>query len=241
MSMTRSLFGSITALLLLGACSTVPEDPTNPAKAALLAEPPREFSAAVETGLRKKLVFVNDTEINHYLARLGARLFAPGKDPISIELVNGNASGFEPSVWVVPGGKIFVDLRILKMMRFENEIAAAMAFGWDRSEGSEFRTRLIDEASGANPDPAKVWSFSDSENQKAIESSIDRMYKAGYDPRGLVSYFDRLPIKSKIRSESEQDLLKDKARRTIAFYAPLLNPIVRTEEFYKMRKRLEHL
>jgi hypothetical protein len=87
----------------------------------------------------------------------------------------------------------------------------------------------------------KIWVFGSLENEHAIESAVDRIYKAGYDPRGLVSYFDRVPTKSKNQVESENEALKDKSRRTIAFYAPLLNPIVRTEDFYKMRKRLERL
>lgn len=219
-------------MLGMSGCSTVPEE-VNPAKAALLAEPPAEYSSAVELGFRKRVAFVKDGEINQYLTRIAGRLFNPGKYPITIEIVNTQTSSFEPSVWVIPGGKIFIDLRILKQMRFENEIAAALALGWDRSEGIPFRERMIQEAGRADADPASIWIFSDSENQKAIEASIERMYKAGYDPRGLVSYFDHL--------SSEQNVLKDKARRTIAVYAPLLNPIVRTEEFYKMRKRLNRL
>lgn len=232
--MTLRTSYAILFFILLGmtGCSTVPEE-VSPAKAALLAEPPPEYSGAIEMGFRKRVTFVQDGEINFYLMRIAGRLFNPGKYPISIEIVNTLAAGYEPSVWVIPGGKIFIDLRVLKQMRFENEIAAALALGWDRSEGIPFRERMINEAARATPDPMKIWVFGDNENQKAVEASIERLYKAGYDPRGLVSYFDRLP--------SEQNLLKDKARRTIAFYAPLLNPIVRTEEFYKMRKRLNRL
>lgn len=228
------------ALLLFGGCSSVPDE-MSPAKAALLAEPPQKFSTAVEAGLRKRMTVIEDLEINRYLMRIAARLFLPGKYPISIELVNETPSGFEPSVWAIPNGKIFIDIRVLKLMRFENEIAAALALGWDRSEGAAFRERMIEEASNTDPDPTKIWAFGNSENTKAIESSIERIYRAGYDPRGLVSYFDRLSTNPKKRLDSESDLLKDKARRTIAFYAPLLNPIVRTEEFYKMRKRLGKL
>lgn len=225
---------------MLAGCSTVPED-MSPEKAAMLAEPPQELSAAIELGFRKRITSIEDLKINRYLMQIAGRLFSPTKHPISIELMNATTAGFEPSVWAIPSGKIFIDIRLLKLMRFENEIAAALALGWVRSEGRKFRERMIEEASHSNPEPAKIWLFAPSENEKAIEAAIDRIYKAGYDPRGLVSYFDRLSPKSKKRVDSEPDLLKDKARRTIAVYAPLLNPIIRTEEFYKMRKRLEKL
>lgn len=229
------LFGT---LFLLSGCSTVPEE-MSPAKAALLAEPPREFSSAAEIGLRKRMTFIEDTEINNYLTKITGRLFTPGKYPISMELVNATSVGYAPSIWVVPGGNIFVDIRVLRSMHFENELAAAIALAWSRSEGTEFRERMIEMASSGDPDPEKIWTFGSLENQKAIEPSVARLYRAGYDPRGLITYFDRVSLKSKMRPDSDQDLLKDKVRRAIALYAPLINPTVRTEEFYKMQKRLD--
>lgn len=221
-------------------CSTVPEG-KDPAKAALLAEPPKEYIQQIDLAFRRKVAFIEDKEIEAYLARLATRLFPPGKSAVQVSLVSTSSAGYEPSVWAVPGGKIFFDVRVLRALHFENEIASAIALAWERSEGGDFRERLIQEASRAEPDPMKIWIFGLLENEHAIEAAVDRVYKAGYDPRGLVNYFDRTSTKTKHQLESENETLKDKTRRTIAFYAPLLNPIVRTEDFYKMRKRLERL
>ncbi len=230
----------LSALALGSGCSTVPEE-KDPAKAALLAEPPKEFISQIELAFRRRVAFVDDKEIETYLNRIATRLVSPGKSNIQVSLVSTASAGYEPSVWVVPGGKIFFDVRVLRALHFENEIAAALALAWERSEGNEFRDRLIQEAGHADPDPMKIWTFGMLESERAIESAVDRIYKAGYDPRGLVNYFDRVPTKARNQMESMNEGLKDKARRTIAFYAPLLNPIVRTEDFYKMRKRLERL
>lgn len=229
----------VTLFALMG-CSSVPKD-ASPAKAALLAEPPAEYSAAIEKGFRKRVTLLQDAEINNYLIRIAGRLFNPGKYRITIEIVNTQSTGYQPNVWVIPGGKIFVDIRILKKMQFENELAAALAFGWERSEDIKFRERMIYEVGSVDPDPANLWLFENSEDQVAVERAVERIYKAGYDPRGLVNYFDRLAPNNNANLNSQQYSLKDKARRTIAFYAPLLNPIVRTEEFYKMRKRISRL
>ena len=241
--MVRSSLIIIALLAMLFAesgCSTVPEE-KDPAKAALLAEPPKEFLAQIDLAFRRKVAFVDDKEIETYLRRLAGRLFPPGKNDFQVALVSTASAGYDPSVWVVPGGKLFFDVRVLRSLHFENEIASAMALAWERAEGNDFRERLIQEASRADPDPMKIWAFGPLENERAIEGAVDRIYKAGYDPRGLVSYFDRVPTKSRNAMDAEHEGLKDKTRRTIAFYAPLLNPIVRTEDFYRMRKRLERL
>ncbi|MBS1963431.1 MAG: hypothetical protein JST04_14545 [Bdellovibrionales bacterium] len=227
-------------LLLSAGCSTVPAG-KDPAHEALLAEPPKEFVGQIELAFRRRVAFMDNKEIETYLTHLALRLFPPGKSEIQVELVSTTTAGYQPSVWAVPGGKIFFDVRVLRALKFENEIAAAIALAWERSQGSEFRERLIQESARADPDPMKVWAFGILENERAIESTVDRVYKAGYDPRGLVNYFDRIPSKTKGQLETDNEALKDKARRTIAFYAPLLNPIVRSEDFYKMRKRLERL
>ncbi len=225
----------------LAGCSNVPEQRGQEEQAAYLASPPREIVDAIELVLRKKLTLHSDAEIQRYLTSLSTRLLPPNKSTPEVFLVSGANANYEPSVWTVPGGKIFFDIRILKNLKFENEIAAALALAWDRAEGTQFRERLISESSRGNPDPMKIWTFSQEENQLAIEAAVGRVYKAGYDPRGLVSYFDRVPTKSKNLAEAEKDALKDRTRRAITNYAPLLNPIVRTEYFYKMRKKLERL
>ncbi len=226
--------------LCLSACSSVPEDKMSP-ESALLADPPAELVKQVELSFRKRIAFIDDSQITRYLQRLTTRVFPPGRKSFDVEVVSTAVAGFAPSVWATPGGKIFFDIRVLRALKFENEIAAALSFAWDRSEGVEFRERLIQEAARADPDPMRVWIFGEVENQRAIEASVGRLYKAGYDPRGLVSYFDRIPNRSTQAVDSETETLKDKTRRAITFYAPLLNPIVRTEDFYKMRKRLERL
>lgn len=234
---------SLRFLLLLLACTACASVPSEDSQehAALLANPPKEFVDQVDLAFRKKVAFIDDSEVNGYLEKIASRLFAPGKDPHQIAIVSTTTAGYEPSVWMVPGGKIFFDIRILRAMKFENEIASALALAAERSEGSEFRERLIKEGEKVSPDPALVWQFSELENQRSVEAAVDRIYKAGYDPRGLVNYFDRIPEKVKGTLDPENEFMKAKARRTITFYAPLLNPIVRTDSFYKMRKRLERL
>lgn len=232
--------GFLFILLAFTACSSVPSE-DSPEHAALLANPPKEIVGRVESAFLKNVAYIEDAEIKSYLKTIISRLFPSNKKPYQIAIVSTTTAGYEPSVWVVPGEKIFFDVRILRAMKFENEIASAFALAWERAEGAEFRGRLLREGGKPDPDASFVWQFGELENQRAVEAAVDRIYKAGYDPRGLVNYFDRIPERVKGTPDPENEFLKSKARRTITFYAPLLNPIVRTEGFYKMRKRLERL
>lgn len=219
-------------------CTTVPED-TRSARVAMLSNPPKELIENVEHTFRKKVALMDAPEINRYLSVVASRLFGPTKDPVSISVVSTTTAGYRPSIWVIPGGKIFVDVRVLRTLRFENELASGIVLAWELAEDMDFRERLIQEGGKADPSVEKVWVYGELETQRAIESAVDRIYKSGYDPRGLVSYFNRTVEKD--RTAMNVEASKEKARRTVAFYAPLLNPIVHTEEFHKMKKRLERL
>jgi predicted Zn-dependent protease len=228
------------AIVALG-CSTVPEDATKQNE-SWQGSAPTEFSTRIETSFRKRVTLLSHSEIESYLAKVANRLFSPSRNPVRVELMNGANANLEPSVWSIPGGSVFFDVRLLRALRFENEIAAALSLAWNRVDSKEFRERMIEEAGKADPRPETLWNFSETENTRAIEAAVDRMYKSGYDPRGLVSYFDRIPPRTKKeRADPLNEPLKEKARRTLSFYAPLMNPIVRTEDFYRMRKRLERL
>jgi predicted Zn-dependent protease len=232
---------ALACFIALVACSTVPEE-TKRKTEALQGDAPSEFSARIENSFRKKVAFLHKPDIESYLTQVANRLFSASRQPLRVELVNASSARMDPSVWAIPGGTVLFDVRVLRALRFENEIAAALAFAWQRSNGVEFRERVIEEAGKADPQPNEIWKFGETENDRAIEASVERVYKAGYDPRGLVSYFDRTPAKATgANAEPLNEAFKDKTRRTISFYAPLRNPIVRTEEFYRMRKRLDRL
>lgn len=226
----------------MSGCSTVPNDGSGPAKAALLSNPPHSYVEKVDVGFRNQVGVIEAPEVTAYLDKVAQRLFKANVNPLPrVQLVSAGTSGYEPSIWVLPGGKIYVDVAILKRLQFENELASGMAVSWDISEGTEFRERLLSEGAKPTAESQSVWAIGEVEYQRAIESAVDRIYKAGYDPRGLVSFFDRTSKKKGDDLDTDMEVRKEKARRTVAFYAPLLNPIVHTEDFHKMKKRLERL
>jgi hypothetical protein len=76
-----------------------------------------------------------------------------------------------------------------------------------------------------------------------VEVAVSLLYRAGYDPRGLVSLWARFralglasPYGAELLSRMEE-----KSREAITLYAPLRNPIVRSDPFLEMRKRVQQL
>lgn len=64
------------------------------------------------------------------------------------------------------------------------------------------------------------------------EPAIDRLYQGGFDPRAMVALLER----------QKADAAKvSRARARIAIYPPLRNPVVSTEAFSAMMRRLQQL
>lgn len=92
-------------------------------------------------------------------------------------------------------------------------------------------------------DLQKMIEFDLEENLVAIEKAVSILYSAGYDPRGLLSVWEHLQKKTSHSAYSEMDLqtFVRKTHRFIAQQVPLLNPIVRSDEFLVIRKRIQDL
>ena len=77
----------------------------------------------------------------------------------------------------------------------------------------------------------------------ALESAVDLLYRARFDPRGLVSLLQRFQKKSgKIPWDAATlRRMVEKTRESISLRSPLINPIVRSDRFLHVRKRIQKL
>jgi hypothetical protein len=229
-------FASLLLLAIAG-CTSVPET-LQEKGIERISQLPNSARAKIQISLKKSFAVVGAPEVHRYLSQVALRLLKPLDKNLSpkIQMVSSNEQE-SPKLWIIPPDMGFVDQRILKSLEFENEIAALLAFNWERTQDIEFEKRFIAELDQVSPDFRKIYQFSENEDLKAVEGAVDILYNAGYDPRGLISVFNRKTSVNKDRSV----VLQDKARRTIAFYKPLINPTVRSQEFYQMRKKLDRL
>ncbi len=91
--------------------------------------------------------------------------------------------------------------------------------------------------------PKGVFAFPNEVYMNATEQAVGIMYRAGYDPRGLIAFWER-HAQSKGHSPHDSELLAkliEKTRRAIALYSPLRNPIVRSQAFLSVQKRIRKL
>ena len=157
---------------------------------------------------------------------------------------------------VVPSQALYVSTALLKEAHFEAEVAAEIAIQLGHIVRNHFGVRLEQEkwsefTSEADLGvhlgqtqvfgPAGILTYNDQEHLDAVESAVELMYQAGFDPRAVISLlqiYEKNPAHSSESSELLQKLM-EKARRTIALRAPLRNPILRTAEFFKIQKGLK--
>ena len=79
-----------------------------------------------------------------------------------------------------------------------------------------------------------------------MQGAVDILYGAGFDPRGLVTYYQKLESVSDRLSSDLEDLdflreVTEACRHKIAASSPLRNPRKQTVKFKKVRERIREL
>lgn len=169
--------------------------------------------------------------------------------------------------FVFPGERIYIPTSLVREVQYENELAAMLAFELaklqlksvvrqvkelngtqDISEradaGRKEEVRDADSAeAGATVSSEGVVVLGREEMTDVAKVSVDLLYGAGYDPRGMLAYLDILDRNTSRSplSRSEIDRLRKTVREEISLKTPLRNPIVRSEEFVRYLERIKKL
>ncbi|MDR3605927.1 MAG: hypothetical protein P4M08_00940 [Oligoflexia bacterium] len=216
------------------------------------------------------LAFRQETVVTDYLEKIAHELVANTKGlllpDITVKLIKNDAW----KDYALPGGKIYLSVSTLRQMHYQNEIAAEIALQlahlqrehvleyfqkMKASEGSESAPAAAGPAEvlpgQLAPIPEEidyfgttgVFAFGEKQDLAALQSAIDILYSAGYDVRGVISLWQVYLNNPQHSPYGDARLTKmlDEARRMIAQKAPLRNPIVRTEAFIAVQKRIKKL
>lgn len=167
---------------------------------------------------------------------------------ILIEDIEGKWKSF-----ALPGNRIYLAVESVRMVQFENELAALIALELANIELKNLIKR-VRESSPMNQGlvvaptgntsyfgTVGLLSFSDAAQCEAAKKAVGILYRAGYDARGLVSVLAKIqkhPSTSPYDSDTIERMI-GQSRRAIAEMAPLRNPIVKSEGFLIMQKRLK--
>lgn len=255
--------GGIAALsMALGACSSPPP----PKKVSVSERVQYERAVGLELSQQfdPELKFKKDLPVTSYLRKLGQTLAdaTPDLHLPSVEVALIADPGGKRASFGLPGGKLYVSIGMLKPLDYENEVAAvlAMELGHLQKEQPQeylkknyadlITTDRLFSAKKESGIPSVryqgsggLFDYSEKQDLDAAERAVDILYNAGYDPRGLVTLWQKLeavPGRS-LYTPAILEKLLESTRRVVALHSPLRNPIVRTQAFGAIHKRLQNL
>lgn len=169
--------------------------------------------------------------------------------------------------FVFPGERIYIPTNLVREIQYENELAAMLAFELAKLKLKSVvsQVKKLNGGVGVASNSSKEASSQDGDQESnepistlssegvvvlgrdemkdVARSSVKLMYRAGYDPRGMLTYLDildrntgRSPL-----SREEIEMLRLTVRDEISLKTPLRNPIVRSEEFVRYLERIKKL
>lgn len=225
-----------------------------------------ELADPLVRDFERKLAFIpqqREVEVSIYLREVAVRLADQRQDlkvrPTGLFLVDDrviSVGGPTEKKWrnyAWPGNRVYLSVGLLKSVSLESEAAAALAMELAHIGERSLIQRVeamtsTGTASGMSSSidffsSAGAFSFTDSTHIDAIEHAVLLMYGAGYDPRGLVALWKKYQenLQQSPYTKELLDRLTERTREVIAELAPLRNPIVRTEAFANLKKRIEKL
>ncbi len=201
--------------------------------------------------LDREVRFKNDPVVQKFLLEVGEKLVKRidvlKSMPFQVQMIDEQKHQWRN--FGLPGTKIYLSVGLLKQVEFENEIAAAIAFELahiTNRHAVERLTNLSNTRPGPIVDytgPRGVMAFPEKLLLKSIENAVEILYAAGYDPRGLLSVWERYLVQPRQSHYDRSTLnhLIEATRSTLALYAPLRNPIVKSPSFFSVYKRLKRL
>jgi beta-barrel assembly-enhancing protease len=204
--------------------------------------------------VKSQLVFKQDAKVSQYLRQMAETLtksipeFKNHKIHLFMVQFKQSPEGKIPLSVSLPKDYIYLSIPILRLADYDSEIAAEIAVQYGHLLKRHVYGQLL-KYSGL---PLKeiplfgrkgVLTFSKEEQLEALLEGVEILYRAGFDPRGIVSMmakFENLESGSPYSLDDIAEFL-DKIREKIALYVPLRNPIVRTQRFLSIQERIRNL
>ncbi len=142
-----------------------------------------------------------------------------------------------------PGVVISIPKSILYAINFENELAAVIAFELAQIERRELAQEMDKNENAALFGDLGIFHFSQQSRGACIELGTKLMYAAGYDPRGMVAVFQKFSKyylnSSTPAGQKELNYYIKQAQKAKNEFMPSLQPIVRSNDFLRMKKELK--
>lgn len=141
--------------------------------------------------------------------------------------------------YIFPGTRIYVPAGFIQEVRYENELAAALAFELAQvalrttTKYMEGATTLLTPWEGE----ASIFHLKKEDSTAVIELASQILYEHRYSPQALSSFFQRYS-KYFDFTQSEVEWMLRESQRVRLNYPPLQDPVVSSSEFVYFKKQV---
>jgi predicted Zn-dependent protease len=223
-------------VVIIQACSEIPLAPKISVREQL--EVDTRKAAGLVSEFKKQGQFFSNPAVEKYLESVALQIIS-AEDEMRGEKVQVRIHADTKREWKrsfgFPGILIWIPRSFLDRVNFENELAALMAYQLALVKNRELAKTIERDSARASDLIRGSFDFS----REAISSSVDlgirMMYAAGYDPRGMVSLIEKHPE----FFVNDREFLVKQAQKTKNEFLPSLQPIVRSNDFLRMKKELK--
>ncbi|UFS70765.1 M48 family metallopeptidase [Geomonas sp. RF6] len=267
MSITKQLFFStvLTVSVVFG-CAT-----TSPSKVGgfnlVSVDEEKQLGDKFAVEIEKQHQVVNDPEVQAYIDRVGKKLLT-GVDKVQFPYTFKVVKDESVNAFAIPGGHTYVNTGLIKAADNENELAAVMAheinhvvarhstqqmtkqYGYELVAGlllGQNQNQLAKLAADLFGKAGLLYYSRDMENQ-ADYLGVQTMYKAGYDPKGMSTFFQKLQaqhsanpgkIAQFLSSHPQTGERIQNVNEEIAKLPPKQFPAVSEAEFQKVKAKVK--
>jgi beta-barrel assembly-enhancing protease len=187
---------------------------TNPAKVGgfnlVSVDEEKQLGDKLAVEVQKQYKVVNDPEVQAYINGVGQRLLTGVRKvefPFTFQVVKDDSI----NAFAIPGGHTYIQTGLIKAAANETELAAVMAHEINhvvarhstqqmtKQYGYEFMTGLLlgnqaglSKVAADMVGQAGLLHYSRADEAQADYLGVETMYKAGYNPEGMVSFFRKL-------------------------------------------------
>jgi len=244
----QNIFFGTLATAFLGSCASAP--PKKPISISEQIVLDSHKSQDLLQEFKHRVVTIPEPDIQGYLNHLTENLAKQEKgfEARSVEVrVHQDNSPGQKRLFSFPGTTIFIPNSFLHSVEFEIELAGAVAFELSKVILRDLAKRL-DQGTGTPVlfGEASVFDLERDERKAAIAKATALLYAAKFDTRGLASFFQRYSGYVSGGLHSDSDLEKKEvefnireAQRARMQYPPLRDPVVRSNGFIMMKRRIK--
>ncbi|CAN5276165.1 M48 family metallopeptidase [soil metagenome] len=200
------------AIFLLSGCATYRQLELKGANLAFSGEQEKQLGDEYAAEITKQVPNVDDATLNKWVNDMGQKL-VQNSPPCDQTFVFSVADTEAVNAFAIPGGHCFVNIGLLRIAENEAEVAAVVGHeinhvtqrhgmrSIERQTGMEYMAQALSGSQGAatvvnlvkqSGGLLAMRGFSRSDEREADHYGVEAMYKAGFDPRMAVTFFEKL-------------------------------------------------